>query len=315
METNWSKIIERYLQGELSADGLEAFEFELGLNPDLRAELDIHKLIHESLYRSAERLAIQNIGKKYHFKAKLKKWLSFTSVVTATAVTIALVAMNSRGDKADNTSDIDSATTEIINDASVDDTTAVAATHDIGRDKPQSEFAETAITDVPRRTSERFITLNDLDKTVDIQNPTVGKVVGGVSPNSSSSNGDQAASSLPKEKPKEKPKEPEKELPKVLEDKKLRFLMSKGVLNPADIKTEEVQKNFPTGDHLTLGNFKVYSSSEGIILHNFITDDVIVLGKTPADQIKNLTEKNKYKAKPATEDSEPKSGNIYLQNY
>ncbi len=312
METNWSKLIERYLQGELSADGLEAFEFELGLNADLRAELDIHKLIHESLFRSAERLAIQNIGKKYHFKAKLKKWLTYTSVVTATAVTIALVASNSGGEKSDGDSDAQESKTEMINDLNTDDTSAVTASHtDMNTDEPVNTFTELNDNDVPRRRPNRQIALNPLDGENNNQNAIIQNAVGGASSNSEQKNTNEPS----KDKPKEKPKEPEKDFPKVIEDKKLRFMMTKGVLNPSAIKTEEVQKNFPTGDHLTLGNFKVYSSSEGIVLHNFITDDVIVLGKTPADQVKTLTNQQKYQSKPGMEDKDPKSGNIYLQKY
>src|SRR6218665_1547636 len=284
MEANWSKLIERYLQGELSADGLEAFEFELALNPDLRAELDLHKMIHESLFRSAERLAIQNIGSTYHFRAKLKKWLTFTSIVAATAVTIALVVMNGKDSNEENAQ---KATTEFFATEQMTDSMAVVSSNNEQTTIQDLDNGEITSTESPRNVN-RVRSFNPMNRNLPLDNSEHSNLNTEVDvPVNESSN------EIPKEKPKENPRELEKKAPQIVEDRKMRFLMAKGVLNPTAITVEELENRIPVGDHWTLGNFKIYSSPEGIIFYNYLTDDVIVLGKTPEDQIKELTERNK----------------------
>ena len=85
METDWNKLIERYLQNELSEEGKEAFEYELNTNPDLKMEYDLHLMIMGSAVRSAERMEIASIGKKFHFRKKLMNAAIISGVVLTAA--------------------------------------------------------------------------------------------------------------------------------------------------------------------------------------------------------------------------------------
>lgn len=68
METNWNQLIERYLNNELSAEGLVAFEAELQKNKDLQNEFELHQLTRELIQRSSLRTMVNQSGKWFHFK-------------------------------------------------------------------------------------------------------------------------------------------------------------------------------------------------------------------------------------------------------
>ena len=85
METDWNKLIERYLQNELSEEGREAFEYELSTNPELKMEVDLHLMIMGSAVRSAERLEIIGIGKRFHFRRKLTNAAIISGIVVVAA--------------------------------------------------------------------------------------------------------------------------------------------------------------------------------------------------------------------------------------
>ncbi len=95
METNWNQLIERYLNGELSAEGKAGFETELAKNPELKQEFELHKLTQEVIKRSSTRNMVQQSAKSYHFK----KTLTNTGIVLliAAVITTAIVLFtNSR---------------------------------------------------------------------------------------------------------------------------------------------------------------------------------------------------------------------------
>lgn len=294
METDWSKVIERYLGGELSAEGIEAFEFELSLNPDLRSELDLHKMIHESVFRSAERLAIQSIGTKYHFRLKLKKWLMFTSVVVTIATTIALVALNDGGTKSptrddhhfisETGSDNQLAAADPINDVSsvepaVTDPAPVPVKQPVrpGRGAAGQVKPRLIETEIPGKATEIHEQTSQ-DKSNEVRLP-----------------------------------EPKPEPVKTKTHKKQRLILSKGLINSMDVKEGSADTPIPSGAHWTLGNFMIYASENGIIFHNFLTDDVIVVGRTPKDQLRPPSKIPREGVE--EEELQKDKGTIYLQNY
>jgi hypothetical protein len=80
METSWNQLIERYLNNELSKEGMLSFEQELSENAQLKAEFDAHVLIREGIIRAAQRQEIQKIGKQY-VRMKRLKWIGLLGVV------------------------------------------------------------------------------------------------------------------------------------------------------------------------------------------------------------------------------------------
>ena len=71
METNWNQLIERYLNNELSVEGLAAFESELTKNTELQKEFELHKLTQELIRRNSLRTLVQESGKWFHLKKVL----------------------------------------------------------------------------------------------------------------------------------------------------------------------------------------------------------------------------------------------------
>lgn len=96
MEADWNKLIERYLQNELSEEGKEAFEYELSTNSELKMEVDLHLMIMGSVIRNAERMEITSIGKKYHFRKKLTNAAIISGVVLTAAITTYLVLIHQK---------------------------------------------------------------------------------------------------------------------------------------------------------------------------------------------------------------------------
>lgn len=80
METNWNQLIDRYVSGELSADGKAAFEQMCATNHELEASLQAHLLIVDGLKRSAQRNLVREIGKTYHRTVRLK-WIAGIAIV------------------------------------------------------------------------------------------------------------------------------------------------------------------------------------------------------------------------------------------
>lgn len=93
METNWNQLIERYLNNELSAEGLTAFETELQKNTELQKEFELHKLTRELIQRNSIRRFVKESGKWFHMKKLLLK--SALTLIIAGVIAVAIyVAVN-----------------------------------------------------------------------------------------------------------------------------------------------------------------------------------------------------------------------------
>ncbi len=88
METNWNKLIERYLNNELSAEGKEAFETELAQNQDLQTEFELHTLTREVIQRNAFRDLVKQSGKWYSLKKKL---VLLATLIVATVILLVAI--------------------------------------------------------------------------------------------------------------------------------------------------------------------------------------------------------------------------------
>lgn len=86
METNWNQLIERYLQNELSEEGRNAFEQELEINPELKEELELHRLIQSAAKRASQRNMIQQTGKLYMRNLRIKQFSIGIAVAVATTI-------------------------------------------------------------------------------------------------------------------------------------------------------------------------------------------------------------------------------------
>lgn len=80
MESNWNQLIDRYVSGELSAEGKAAFEQMCAANPELEASLQAHLLVVEGLKRAAQRNLVHEIGKTYHRIVRMK-WIAGIALV------------------------------------------------------------------------------------------------------------------------------------------------------------------------------------------------------------------------------------------
>jgi len=88
MNPELTRIIEQYLNNELSADDRAAFEGKLSENPALQTELELQKLVHEGAKRAAQRAIVRQTGKNYH----LRKNLVSAAIAVVAAGAIALTA-------------------------------------------------------------------------------------------------------------------------------------------------------------------------------------------------------------------------------
>lgn len=91
MGTDWNKLIEQYLTGELNAEQVAQFEKELANNPGLLAELELHRQTQEVLRRSALRQLVKTGGKSYFRKKVLKYGVITLMVLGAISAGIYLV--------------------------------------------------------------------------------------------------------------------------------------------------------------------------------------------------------------------------------
>ena len=71
MNPEITKLIEQYLNGELSAADKQVFEQRLAENDQLLNELLLQRQIHEGAKRAAQRESILQTAKQYHFRKKL----------------------------------------------------------------------------------------------------------------------------------------------------------------------------------------------------------------------------------------------------
>jgi len=106
MENNWNQLIERYLNGELSAEGKEAFELELSKNEAFQQEMELHQLTQNLIKRTAIRNMVVKRGKAHH----LKKNITTASIVALAVAAIAAAVLFTRNSGWN--SDSDSAGTE-----------------------------------------------------------------------------------------------------------------------------------------------------------------------------------------------------------
>lgn len=72
METNWTKMIEQYLTGELNTAQRAEFEQELAQSEALRNELELHKITHQIIERATLRELVKQGGKTYLRLRQLK---------------------------------------------------------------------------------------------------------------------------------------------------------------------------------------------------------------------------------------------------
>ena len=86
MNPEITKIIDQYLQGELSETDKIAFEKKYNENEILRAEVEFQKQIYDAAKRGAIKNEVKQISKKYHFVRKL----AFSSVIIAVVSALAL---------------------------------------------------------------------------------------------------------------------------------------------------------------------------------------------------------------------------------
>lgn len=105
MDTTRTRIIELYLNGELSEADKIAFEERLKTDSALAAEVKQHQHIHEAAVRASQHAHIKKLGKQYHF-AKLMKWgiigLSAVAIAVLTTVMIASYGTNTETPIADS---------------------------------------------------------------------------------------------------------------------------------------------------------------------------------------------------------------------
>ncbi|MFN6076931.1 MAG: hypothetical protein ACK46Y_15335 [Fluviicola sp.] len=81
METDWNKLIELYLSGDLSVEGNEAFEKELLYNTDLQDELFTHRSIQQAAQRAHQRDLVMKASSNYYFYKKLNYFIIATVIL------------------------------------------------------------------------------------------------------------------------------------------------------------------------------------------------------------------------------------------
>lgn len=115
METNWNQLIERYLNGELSAEGKLAFEQQLKENPELQKELDLHQLTQNLIKRAAIRNMVQQSGKSYHFRKTLTTAGIIVLIVAIAALILFLKTSGGTASEANQKEQIEQSLLEEMN--------------------------------------------------------------------------------------------------------------------------------------------------------------------------------------------------------
>lgn len=115
MDTNWNQLIERYLNGELSAEGKLAFEQQLKENPELQKELDLHQLTQNLIKRAAIRNMVQQSGKSYHFRKTLTTAGIIVLIVAIAALILFLKTSGGAASEANQKEQIEQSLLEEMN--------------------------------------------------------------------------------------------------------------------------------------------------------------------------------------------------------
>jgi hypothetical protein len=102
METDWNKLIELYLSGDLSADGKEAFEKELLYNTELQDELFTHRSIQQAAQRAYQRDLVMKAGSNYYFYKKLNYFIIATVILISALSLTYFLRSNSDAKKESN---------------------------------------------------------------------------------------------------------------------------------------------------------------------------------------------------------------------
>lgn len=89
MSPEITKIIEQYLQNELSEADRAAFEQKLTESDVLLNEVILHRRLHEAAKRAAQRTLVQQTAGRYHFRKQLVT--ASVAILVAAAVTTAVV--------------------------------------------------------------------------------------------------------------------------------------------------------------------------------------------------------------------------------
>ncbi len=87
MSLDWTKMIELYLQGELSPEDSGKLLAEVERNPKLKENLDLQKKVHEIAKRSGERQLVKKASKSYHLKKTISSALITVLVIGVILVT------------------------------------------------------------------------------------------------------------------------------------------------------------------------------------------------------------------------------------
>ena len=68
-----SERIQRFLDGEMTGEELKSFQADLQRDPELREELDLHRLIEKSLKEKGERKFRKKLENSYHKYSESKR--------------------------------------------------------------------------------------------------------------------------------------------------------------------------------------------------------------------------------------------------
>lgn len=102
MEKGWTKLIDRYLNNELSEEGKRAFEQELATNADLKAELEMQQLTQTIITRTATREIVNSVRKSYYVKKYITCGVITLLLCSAAAITAIYLTKSSTTSEAKN---------------------------------------------------------------------------------------------------------------------------------------------------------------------------------------------------------------------
>ena len=89
------ETIEAYLEGALSADARQAFEKEMADNPEMKAELELHRRLHQELGKAdkaALKEQLQQIAREFPLESKGRKAAVYRLMPIWGAVAAAIIA-------------------------------------------------------------------------------------------------------------------------------------------------------------------------------------------------------------------------------
>src|SRR4051812_43610574 len=97
MNPELTKIIEQYLQNELSAADRLVFEQQLAENNQLLNEVVLHRQLHEGAKRASQRAIVKQTAKRYHFRKNAIT--TAVVVIVASVLTAATLFVTSGGSR------------------------------------------------------------------------------------------------------------------------------------------------------------------------------------------------------------------------